>query len=285
YDFDRVESMLIAFLEKDDTTIRVNTCKTDVKTLKEKLESQGITVEDAPYVDEALRISGFNYLDSMAEFKDGLFTIQDVSSMLVGKVAGVKSGDYVIDVCAAPGGKSLHVAELLKGTGYVEARDLSENKVELIRDNIERMGFVNIAARTKDALVFDELSEEKADIVLADLPCSGLGVIGNKVDLKYKMSATAITELEELQRNILAVVNRYVKLGGVLIYSTCTINPGENIDNVRWFAKTFNFELESISEYLPEALRSETTDEGYIQLLPSVHDCDGFFVARLKRVK
>ncbi|HBZ53106.1 MAG TPA: 16S rRNA (cytosine(967)-C(5))-methyltransferase, partial [Eubacterium sp.] len=107
----------------------------------------------------------------------------------------------------------------------------------------------------------------------------------NKSDLKYKMSATAITELEELQRNILAVVNRYVKLGGVLIYSTCTINPGENIDNVRWFAKTFNFELESISEYLPEALRSETTDEGYIQLLPSVHDCDGFFVARLKRVK
>ena len=120
---------------------------------------------------------------------------------------------------------------------------------------------------------------------VADLPCSGLGVIGNKSDLKYKMSATAITELEELQRNILAVVNRYVKLGGVLIYSTCTINPGENIDNVRWFAKTFNFELESISEYLPEALRSETTDEGYIQLLPSVHDCDGFFVARLKRVK
>ncbi len=285
YDFDSVESMLIAFLEKDDTTIRVNTCKTDVKALKEKLESQGITVEDAPYVDEALRISGFNYLDSMAEFRDGLFTIQDVSSMLVGKVAGVKSGDYVIDVCAAPGGKSLHVAELLKGTGYVEARDLSENKVELIRNNIERMGFVNIAARTKDALVFDELSEEKADIVLADLPCSGLGVIGNKVDLKYKMSATAITELEELQRNILAVVNRYVKLGGVLIYSTCTINPGENIDNVRWFAKTFNFELESISEYLPEALRSETTDEGYIQLLPSIHDCDGFFVARLKRVK
>ena len=154
--------------------------------------------------------------------------MQDISSMLVAQRADPKEGDYVIDVCAAPGGKALHLADMLAGTGMVEARDISDYKVELIWDNIRRSGMENIRAVRWDATVPDEESVEKADIVIADLPCSGLGVLGRKSDLKYRMTREDERELAALQRRILSQVWRYVKPGGRLVYSTCTINREEN---------------------------------------------------------
>lgn len=154
--------------------------------------------------------------------------------MQVAEWAEVQKDDYVIDVCAAPGGKALHMAERLKGSGHVEARDLTEYKVGLIRENIMRSGLTNIEALRWDALQPDERVIGKADIVIADLPCSGLGVLGKKPDLRYKMTREAQKELAALQRDILAVVSGYVKPGGKLLYSTCTVNREENEENAGW---------------------------------------------------
>ena len=144
--------------------------------------------------------------------------------MLVAHLAEPKEGDEIIDVCAAPGGKALHMAEVLCGTGHVQARDLTEYKVGLIEENILRSGMTNIEAVRWDATQKDETAVEKADIVVADLPCSGLGVLGKKTDLKYKMTEETQKELVALQRKMLSTVKDYVKPGGTLVYSTCTIH-------------------------------------------------------------
>ena len=221
----------------------------------------------------------------MSAFKKGWIQVQDISSMLVTEIAAPNWGDYCIDVCAAPGGKSLHLSDKLRGSGFVEARDISEYKVGLMQENIDRTGAINIRAMQMDATVYDEASYHKADIVLADVPCSGLGVIGKKQDIKYKMTETRQMELVRLQRKILHTVHSYVKPGGVLIYSTCTIGADENQMNVKWFLENYPFRLESIDSYICDELKAKTTKGGYIQLLPGVHQSDGFFIARLKRLE
>jgi len=253
--------------------------------LIENLEKQGVHVEKHPYLPDALWITSYDYLADLDSFQKGAFHVQDISSMLVAHLANPKEGDTVIDVCAAPGGKSLHMAELLRGTGHVEARDLTDYKVDLIWDNIQRSGMKNIEAVRKDATVFDEESVESADIVVADLPCSGLGVLGKKTDLKYKMTEQIQADLVVLQRDILSKVKSYVKLGGTLIYSTCTINEDENMGNVEWFlAENKGFELASVREDLCEELRESVDREGCLQLLPGIHKSDGFFIAKFKKV-
>lgn len=283
YDYSTVKGMVEAFLKEKETSIRCNTSKISVENLKEQLEKQQITVNDGNYLKEALRISNYNYLNQLETFQKGCFFVQDESSMLVGNIAGVSQGDYVIDVCAAPGGKSLHIADKLLGTGVVDARDLTDYKVSLIKENIERSGYQNMLAKVQDALVIDENSIKKADVVIADVPCSGLGVIGKKPDIKYNMTIEKQQQLVKLQREILMVVNEYVKEKGVLIYSTCTINENENIGNVMWFIKKYGYTLENINPYLPESLHSDSTKNGYIQMIPGIHHTDGFFVARLRK--
>ena len=167
----------------------------------------------------------------------------------------------------------------------MEARDLTDYKVELMRENLERTKRINMEAVKQDATVFDENSVEKADILLADLPCSGLGVMGRKPDIRYKMTETKQQELVKIQRKILDTVWSYVKVGGTLIYSTCTIGADENQYNVKWFLDNYPFQLESLDPYICEELHSKTTKAGYIQLLPGIHSSDGFFIARFKRIK
>lgn len=283
YDYKTVKIMLESALDDKKTTIRCNLNKITPDKLKESLTNLAITVEEGAYLPYAFKISNYNYLEQLEPFNQGQFLVQDESSMLVGAVSGVKSGDYVIDVCAAPGGKSLHVAELLQTSGHVDSRDVSEKKVALIDDNIKRMQLTNISAKVQDALTLDEGSIGRADIVIADLPCSGLGIIGKKPDIKYNMTKEKMKDLVQLQRNILDVVQQYVKEDGLLLYSTCTVNKEENIENVRWFTNKYNFKLESMNEYLPEILKSETTKEGYLQLIPGIHNSDGFFIARLRK--
>ena len=181
-------------------------------------------------------------------------------------MADPREGDYCIDVCAAPGGKSLHLADLMHGTGMVEARDLTEYKVGLIEENIERTAAQNIRAVQMDATVLDEASVEKADVVLADIPCSGLGVLSKKTDLKYRMTPEQQEELVDLQQRILSVVWQYVKPGGTLVYSTCTVHKEENEGNVDWFLENYPFTLKE-----------------QIQMLPGVDTWDGFFIAKLER--
>ena len=286
YDSDIVEQMLQAFQRETPLTIRCNLRMVTPKQLREHLEAEGVTVKVHPYLEYAFHISGFDYLGDLESFQNGEFSVQDISSMLVSELAAPKEGDYVIDVCAAPGGKSLHMAEKLNGSGHVEARDLTEYKVSLIQENIERTGLSNVEAVQQDALIFDEASVGKADIVLADLPCSGLGVLAKKTDLKYKATKEGADSLAKLQREMLKNVQAYVKDEGKLVYSTCTINPAENMDNVHWFLNQYpEFELIDIHGLLCEELQKDVKENGCIQLLPGVHQSDGFFLACMKKRK
>lgn len=283
YGFEKTEKMLEAFLKEKPTTIRIREYLVEKEAVLESLRSQKVTVEKAPYVENAYYLKDYDYLPALDAFRVGSIQVQDVSSMLVGDIAAPKEGDYVIDLCAAPGGKTLCIADKLKGTGRVDARDISRTKTDYIRENAIRQNFLNVVVTEKDATQLDSDSLEKADIVLADVPCSGLGVMGRKTDIKYKLNPAKIQELAGLQREILEQASTYVKPGGTLIYSTCTIGKEENQDNVEWFLEHYPYELESLDPYLCEELRSETTKKGYLQLLPGVHQCDGFFIARLKR--
>lgn len=288
YSMEIIETMLKQFQKETLLTVRCRDEKTksgrpgewDAETVKKRLEMEGVSAEQHPYLPYALCISGYDYLGGLASFREGMFSVQDISSMLVCEVADPEEGDQVIDVCAAPGGKALHMAEKLRGSGCVEARDLTPYKVGLIQENVERTGLKNIRAVCQDATQYDEGSEEKADIVIADLPCSGLGVLGKKTDLKYNVTEEGCKQLVKLQREILSTVQRYVKPGGTLVYSTCTINPEENQETVRWMLETCpQFELADIRDRLCEELRADVTEKGWIQLLPGVHKSDGFFIA------
>ena len=284
YDLATIETMLQAFQKEAPVTIRCNLAKTTPEELKRSLEQEGVTVISHPYLSYAFWIQGYDHLAELSSFQKGRFYVQDISSMLVGEIAAPNAGDRVIDVCAAPGGKALHIAEKLKGTGSVEARDLSPYKVGLIDENIERSGLTNIRAVQQDATMFDSDAEEAADLVIADLPCSGLGVLGKKTDLKYKATEQGTKELAELQKEILKNAAKYVRHGGVLIYSTCTINPAENMENVHWFLKEFpEFTMAPIADKLCPKLRKSVQETGCLQLLPGIHDSDGFFIARFEK--
>lgn len=269
YGMEKTEQILKGFDRENPLSIRTNTLKCTPEELRDKLQAEGVTVEPVKDLDYAFYISGFDYLNSLQSFEDGLFYVQDVSSMMVAELAAPEENDYVIDVCAAPGGKSTHLAEKLKGTGMVEARDLTDYKVDLIRDNIDRHELHNMKAVLMDATRYDEASVNKADVLICDLPCSGLGVLGRKTDIRYKISPEQEKELMELQRQMLDTVHGYVKPGGSLVYSTCTIDKMENEDNVRWFA----------DKYKDFVLKEER------QLLPGELGGDGFFLAKFIREK
>ena len=267
YGNEKTQEILAAFQSGNSISIRVNTAKCTPSELKDILCDEGVCVEEIEGLDYAFVISGFDYLNSLESFRNGLFYVQDVSSMMVAEYAKPEHGDHVIDVCAAPGGKSTHIAELLNGSGFVEARDLTDYKVSLIEENIKRHGLSNMGAGCMDATVFDEASVEKADILICDLPCSGLGVLGRKKDIRYKMTEQSLDGLAELQKEILDTVHTYVRKGKKLIYSTCTMNPAENEENVRWFINRYpEFELETSKQMFPKEIGN-----------------DGFFIAVLKR--
>lgn len=266
YGRDVTEKMLEAFMQPAKITVRTNTQKCTPEELKDRLSQEGVTVEAIEGISYAFALSGFDYLAGLGSFQDGWFYVQDISSMTVAHAADPKKGDYIIDVCAAPGGKSSHLAELLDGSGMVEARDLTEYKVGLIEENILRHDLHNMKAVQQDATLFDEASVEKADILICDLPCSGLGVIGRKSDIRYKMTAERAHDLAVLQQEMLDTVWKYVKRGGKLIYSTCTIHKEENEDNVAAFLQKH-----------PQFTLVEQR-----QIFP-MEGSDGFFVAKMIR--
>lgn len=283
FGMESTEKMLKAFLEEHPTTVRFKTNQIKSEMILESLKKQGVDVIPTKYLPYAYEIRNYDYLYGLEAFNNGWIYVQDISSMLVAEIADPKPEQYVLDLCAAPGGKSLHVADKIGISGMVEARDLTENKVALIQENIQRMNLVNVKAIAADATVFDPSLEEKADIVLADVPCSGMGVIGNKPDIKYNLSKEQVDELVLLQREILHNAAAYVKPGGTLIYSTCTVGKKENQENIEWFTKQYPFHLESLDPYLPDDLQGPSTKQGFLQLLPGVHKTDGFFLARLKK--
>lgn len=272
-------AMMESFLKNKKTTVRCNYANAAREEILKSLQKQEVIVAESGLSDAVLYLEKYDYLDRLEAFKKGWIQVQDLSSVFVGEAADPKKDDYVIDVCGAPGGKSIHIADKLNGTGLVEVRDLTAYKVDLIQQNIDRCGFKNIRTKVQDALILDQESIEKADIVIADLPCSGLGIIGRKPDIKYRLKPEDLKELASLQREILSVVQSYVKPGGKLVFSTCTVNKQENEENALWFLKEFPFDPLDLTGKLGDGISSETLKQGYIQLLPGIHPCDGFFLS------
>lgn len=267
YGMDKTKAMAKALLEEKPTAVRINLNQITKEELIKQLKSEGVDVTESKELPYALFLSGYDYLNKLSGFQEGCFYVQDISSMKVAETAEPKEGDVVLDVCGAPGGKSIHIAQMLRGTGQVITRDLTSSKVAKIEENIARCRVENMRAECADARVPDESLREKADIVIADLPCSGLGVIGRKKDIKYKMTPEKEQELVALQREILSVVPAYVKSGGTLVYSTCTIHKAENEENVQWL-------LENHRELHLESMQ---------QIFPDETGNDGFFIAKLRK--
>ena len=268
YGDEKTEKILQGFLERQPVCVRIDENLEEEKR-KEILDAwrrDGVKVKNHPALSYAFLLEGTEGISRLYGYQEGYFTVQDVSSMMVVEEAGIQAGNVVLDVCAAPGGKTMHAACKLHGTGQVIACDVTEYKTQKIEENCERLGYENVTVRVQDARVFDETLEGKADVVIADVPCSGLGVIGKKQDIKYRVTEESLQQITELQREIIRNVVRYVKPGGTLMYSTCTINAGENEKMVEWICEQFAFEKNRM-----------------VQLLPGIDETDGFFYARLRR--
>lgn len=278
------EKILASFYKENPVTIRVQTMNAHAGQVWDELTHAGVSVQACGYMEGVFRIEGFERVDALPGFLEGHFVVQDVSSMLPVLVSGIKPGDVVADVCSSPGGKAFHAIDLMKGEGLVSARDISEKKIAKLRENAERLRAENIQIKQWDATVPDADWRERADVVIADVPCSGIGVIGRKPEIKYSAVKHA-GGLLKLQREIAAGAAEMVKPGGTLIYSTCTINPAENEKNAEWIVRELPFKAVSMDAFLPERLRNKMTKAGMLQILPGIHEGDGFFVARFEKVK
>ena len=276
------EDLLEANNEKPNLYLRVNTLKTTKEELIEKLKSQDIKAHIVSGIDEAIRVENLKDIENNELFKNGLFTVQDISSMLIGKVINPKENSLILDVCSAPGGKTTHLATLMNNTGKVVARDVFEHKLNLIQNTVDRLGLTNVEVENFDASQIDENSIDKFDYVLADVPCSGLGIIRRKPEIKYKTKAE-LKDLPTIQKNILETASKYVKVDGVLVYSTCTIQDNENIEVINEFLKeNDNFELVPIDNINVDL---DNEDKGYLKIYPNIHGMDGFFISKLRRVR
>ena len=291
YGKDKAEKILKAFEKERAVTIRVNMAKSECEKLIRELEADGIRTEKGDILERAFKISGFDNLNFISAFENGEFNVQDESSQLAAELAGVKEGDIVLDLCSAPGGKTAVMAEKAGVSGKVIACDISENKLGLIEDTIKRLGFKNVKTKINDASVFNEDFKEKADVVMCDLPCSGLGVIGRKKDIKYNFSPEKIKALAELQKKILTNAKEYVKEGGILMFSTCTLTKLENEENFKFISDFEGFEPVDFSKELPKSLKNgeygkrivKEAEKGYIKLIPGEFDTDGFFISKAIR--
>ena len=268
--------------KRPELNIRVNTLKTNKKELSEKLVEQGLVIRDSNYANDTLIIENPTRITSLKEFKLGHFFIQDESSALVGQIMDPKAGSIVIDICSAPGGKATHIAQIMANKGQVLSRDIHEHKLGLIKENAKRLGIDIIKTHTSDATLRDESLVDIADYCLVDAPCSGFGLIRRKPEIKWNRKESDIGELVDIQYKILNNIKDYLKVGGILIYSTCTIGIDENKRQIdKFLEENKNFKLISIEDKLDNKENLETLKDGYIQLFPHIHGTDGFYIAKM----
>jgi len=276
---ERLEPMLRANNEIAPTVIQTNTLRTTTAALRQLLEEAGVQVQPHDWMQDCLVLSGTGDLQQMAIFREGLFYVQDCAAKLSVLCAQLPQNARVLDCCAAPGGKSFAAAIAMAGSGQITSCDIHPHKTVLIENGAARLGFSNITALVQDASCFRPEWEGAMDAVIADVPCSGYGIIRKKPDIRYKDPAS-MEELPALQKRILTTQARYVRPGGVLLYSTCTLLYRENEAVVEAFLKEHpEFALESLP--LPDCFPVNTT--GMLALVPGEYDTDGFFISRLRR--
>ncbi len=268
YGEEGTETLLKGLLEIHPVSLRFSTelQEAEMLQLTEQIGQTGVRLrqsKELPYVYLAENLENVSELPGFAE---GKITVQDASSALAVEAAKIQKGDFVMDLCAAPGGKTILAAEFAGESGHVLSRDVSEYKTDLIQENLNRMNSKNVEVQVYDATIHDAAKEESADVVLMDVPCSGLGVMGKKRDIKYHVTRESLQSITELQKKIVEAGWQYVKPGGVLLYSTCTIHDSENRQMAAWISENFPFVLEEER-----------------QLLPGTDETDGFYFARLRR--
>lgn len=280
YGFDKTKEMVEVNIKAPNQTIRVNSTVSTRDEVINKLMEEGFMVEASPYVPEAIKVLKGNAANSPL-FKEGYYTIQDESSMIVAHVANIENGSKVLDMCAAPGGKTTHMAEKNK-EGQVISLDLHKHKKKLIDENAERLQLNNIKSYVMDGRkALETFEKESYDRVLVDAPCSGFGVMRRKPDIKYSKIEEDIHRLSAIQRELLEVASKLVKPNGLLLFSTCTVDKEENNENVLKFLKEHpEFDLET--PQVPSAIQPFVEDK-MLQLFPQDIDSDGFFIAALRK--
>ena len=277
YNEENAEMILKSALNAKEITIRVNTLKTTDDELIGILKEENVVAKKT-FLKNALILETNGAIYELSAYKNGLFYVEDISSQICVSELGLKENDKFIDICSAPGGKSFTAAQYMNNKGEIYSCDIHSHRVELIKSGALRLGLTCIEPIENDATVFNE-GFINADCVLCDVPCSGLGIIGKKPEIKYK-SLDETKELIPIQKQILSTASQYVKKGGTLIYSTCSINPNENRKVCDWFLKENN-EFETI-KVAPDIERC--IDEGdYLTLTPHINNCDGFFIAKFIR--
>ena len=274
-----LEPLLASNNAEPPTTIQTNTTKITPDALAETLATQGVTVEPHPWLDGCFTLRGTGDLEQLNAFRDGLFLVQDTASRLVVLAAQPEAGQQILDACGAPGGKSFSTAIAMGDDGSVLSCDIHPGKVKQIQKGAKRLGLASIQSQVRNAKEHDPALDEQFDLVLADAPCSGLGIIRKKPDIRNK-DPEPLKDLPRIQGDILENVSRYVKPGGVLVYSTCTVLERENQDVVRGFLdKHPEFVLEPFP--LPGAIG--TVEEGMLTLWPHIHGTDGFFLSKMRK--
>ena len=277
YGREDTEALLDFFNNEKYTDITVNTLKISTEDYKSELQKKGITAEENGIVKSSLRIKESVNPERLYGFNEGLFFVQDRASAIASAVLSVVESDLVVDCCSAPGGKSFAGAILSGDKAEIYSFDLHESKLSLIESGRERLGLSSIKVGARDALTPDKNLLGRADKVICDAPCSGLGVLGKKPDLRYK-DFSVMTELPSLQYDILTAASGYLKAGGELVYSTCTLNPDENEKVVEKFLSE-NVGFESV----PFTIGNLEAENGMLTLLPHIHGTDGFFIAKIRR--
>ena len=272
-----LEPMLEANNAATPTVIQVNTGKIMTDDLVRRLEKEGVSASRHPWLQDCLVLSETGSIDRLESFREGLFYVQDAAAKLSVICAGIPKGANVLDCCAAPGGKSFAAA--ISGAGRITSCDIHEHKVSLIEKGANRLGLTQIEAKYADASRFEPIWESAFDVVIADVPCSGYGIIRKKPDIRYK-DPDSMQQLPALQLSILKNQSRYVKPGGTLLYSTCTLVRKENEGVVEKF-------LKENAEFYPESLQLPdifgVNETGMLRLIPGQYDTDGFFICRLRR--
>lgn len=283
YGYEETEAICAYDNQSPDVTIRVNTLKTNKADLKQMLEGAGVEVKEGHVSENALHLTKTADLTRLKAFQKGLFHVQDESSQLAVRILDPRKGESILDMCAAPGGKSFTTAETMENEGRLLSCDIYEHKIELMEDGAERLGIGIMECSVKDAAEVEE-EQELFDRVLVDAPCSGLGLMRKKPDIRLKKDGNEIDSLTGIQREILENAAGYVKKGGVLVYSTCTLCRKENEKNLEWFLQNHpDFAAEDITKFLPADWKAETAEKGYLTLLPHKTGTDGFFISRMRR--
>ena len=281
YGYERTEELCRCNNTSAPLSMRVNTLRTNRDALMGQLAAAGAQVRASAWVPDGIVLDAHGALDELAALREGLAQVQDESSMLVAHILGAEPGMTVIDACAAPGGKTTHIAQRMENRGRILAFDIYEEKIRRIERNAKRLGISIIEAHLSDACEIGAVYAGQADRVLVDAPCSGLGVLRRKPDARWKKSARDAKTLPSLQHAILESAAQTVKKGGVLVYSTCTMEECENAAVVRAFLETHaDFALEETGAFLP----MQKTAERMVQIMPETDGPDGFFIARMRRL-